>query len=59
MSDECDSYEGACSRAELLGAAPPNRTEWELANKDRKQSAANDVTEVFIDDGAIHLSAFR
>lgn len=55
MSDECDSYESACSRAELLGSAPPSRHEWELANKDKgTTSATDDVTEVFIGDDVIH-----
>lgn len=51
MSDECDTYEGACTRAELLGSAPPSRSEWEQANKNKQSCATNDdVTEVFLDD---------
>lgn len=50
MSEEYSTYDGACSRAELLGQAPPSRSDWELANKDRKPSVSNDVTEVFLVD---------
>lgn len=36
------TYESECERAELLGVAPPNREDWEEAERVRKE---NELTE--------------
>ncbi|XP_031635916.1 uncharacterized protein LOC116348874 [Contarinia nasturtii] len=43
------TYENECNRAELLGINPPNRDDWEEANRVRKENElAEQMTEIDI-----------